>query len=44
VDSIAKVGIGPVIKGVIPYFYIFGIFLAMLLLWPQMATWLPSQM
>jgi tripartite ATP-independent transporter DctM subunit len=44
VDSIARVGIGPVIKGVIPYFYIFGIFLAMLLLWPQMATWLPSHM
>ncbi len=31
VDSIARVGIGPVIRGVIPYFYIFGIFLAMLL-------------
>jgi C4-dicarboxylate transporter DctM subunit len=44
VDSIAKVGIGPVIRGVVPYFYIFGIFLLMLLLFPQMATWLPSQM
>ena len=44
VDSIARVGIGPVIRGAIPYFYIFGIFLAMLLLWPQMATWLPSHM
>lgn len=44
VDSIARVGIGPVIKGVVPYFYIFGIFLLMLLLWPEMATWLPSHM
>jgi TRAP-type C4-dicarboxylate transport system permease large subunit len=44
VDSIARVGIGPVIKGVLPYFYIFGIFLLMLLLWPQMATWLPAHM
>ena len=44
VDSIAKVGIGPVIKGVVPYFYIFAVFLAMLLIWPGMATWLPSKM
>jgi tripartite ATP-independent transporter DctM subunit len=44
VDAMTKEGIGVVIKGVIPYFYIFGIFLLMLLLWPQMATWLPSHM
>lgn len=44
VDSIARVGIGPVIKGVVPYFYIFGVFLLMLLFWPQMATWLPAHM
>ena len=44
VDSIAKAGIGPVIRGVIPYFYIFGIFLLLLLIFPQLATWLPANM
>jgi tripartite ATP-independent transporter DctM subunit len=44
VDSIARAGIGPVIKGIVPYFYIFALFLAMLLVWPEMATWLPSHM
>ena len=44
VDSIAKAGIGPVIRGVVPYFYIFGIFLLLLLIFPQLATWLPANM
>lgn len=44
VDHQLKEGAGPVLKGVIPYFYIFGLFLLLMLLWPQMATWLPSQM
>jgi len=44
VDSIAKAGIGPVIRGVVPYFYIFGIFLLLLLIFPQLATWLPAKM
>jgi tripartite ATP-independent transporter DctM subunit len=44
VDSIAKVGIGPVIRGVVPYFYLIGFFLALLCLFPQMATWLPSHL
>ena len=37
-------GIGPVMRGVIPYFYIFGIFLLLLLVFPQLATWLPAKM
>jgi TRAP-type C4-dicarboxylate transport system permease large subunit len=37
-------GIGPVIRGVVPYFYIFGIFLLLLLIFPQLATWLPAKM
>ena len=44
VDHQMKEGAGPVLRGVTPYFYIFAIFLLMLLIWPQMATWLPSQM
>lgn len=44
VDHQLKEGAGPVLKGVMPYFYIFGLFLLLMLLWPQMATWLPSQM
>lgn len=44
VDHQLKEGAGPVLKGVVPYFYIFGIFLILMLLFPQMATWLPSQM
>ena len=44
VDSIAKAGIGAVIRGVLPYFVLFAILLALLMIFPQMATWLPSQM
>jgi tripartite ATP-independent transporter DctM subunit len=44
VDSIAKVGIGPVIRGVVPYFYLIGFFLFLLWAFPGMATWLPSMM
>jgi TRAP-type C4-dicarboxylate transport system permease large subunit len=44
VDHMTKEGIGPVVRGVSPYFYIFGIFLLMLLIWPEMPTWLPKHM
>lgn len=44
VDSIAKVGIGPVIRGVVPYFFIMALFLLLLTLFPQMALWLPGRM
>lgn len=44
VDHMTKEGMGPVLRGVTPYFYIFGIFLLLLLIFPQLATWLPSQM
>lgn len=44
VDHQLKEGAGPVLKGVTPYFYIFGLFLLLMLLWPQLATWLPAQM
>jgi len=44
VDHQLKEGAAPVLKGVIPYFYIFAIFLLLMLFWPQMATWLPSKM
>jgi tripartite ATP-independent transporter DctM subunit len=44
VDHQLKEGAGPVLKGVIPYFYIFALFLMLMLFLPQMATWLPSKM
>jgi TRAP-type C4-dicarboxylate transport system permease large subunit len=39
-----KEGMGPVMRGVTPYFYIFAAFLLLLLVFPQLATWLPSRM
>ena len=39
-----KEGAGPVLKGVTPYFYIFAIFLLLLLIFPELATWLPTKM
>ncbi len=44
VDHMMKEGAGPVLKGVTPYFYIFAIFLLLLLIFPELATWLPTKM
>ena len=44
VDSIAKAGIGSVIRGVIPYFYLIALLLFLLWAFPGMATWLPSHL
>ena len=44
VDHMTQEGMGPVMRGVTPYFYIFATFLLLLLAFPQLATWLPSQM
>ncbi len=44
VDQMSKAGIATVIRGVTPYFAIIGLFLLLLVLFPGMATWLPSTM
>ena len=44
VDHLTQEGMGPVMRGVTPYCYIFAAFLLLLLAFPQLATWLPSQM
>lgn len=44
VDSISKAGLATVIRGVIPYFGIYALLLTMLMIWPSIATWLPSLM
>jgi TRAP-type C4-dicarboxylate transport system permease large subunit len=44
VDHMTKEGAEPVLKGVTPYFYIFAIFLLLLLVFPELATWLPTKM
>jgi len=44
VDHMMKEGAGPVLKGVTPYFYVFAIFLLLLLIFPELATWLPTKM
>lgn len=44
VDHQLKEGSDKVMKGIIPYFFIFAIFLGMLIVWPEMATWLPANM
>ena len=44
VDSIAQAASARSSSGVVPYFYIFGIFLLLLLIFPQLATWLPANM
>jgi tripartite ATP-independent transporter DctM subunit len=44
VDHQLNEGHGAVLKGVTPYFYIFALFLMLMLMWPQLATWLPAQM
>lgn len=40
VDAIAKTGIGPVIRGVMPYYFIIALFMALLTAFPGMALWL----
>lgn len=42
VDSIAKTGIGTVVRGTAPYFAIIGVFIIILTIFPGIATWLPS--
>ena len=44
VDHMMKEGAGPVLNGVTPYFYVFAIFLLLLLIFPELATWLPTKM
>jgi TRAP-type C4-dicarboxylate transport system permease large subunit len=44
VDHMTKEGMGPVLKGITPYFQIFAVFLILLLVFPELATRLPSRM
>lgn len=44
VDQISKAGIATVIRGVAPYFVIIILFLVLLTIFPDIATWLPSMM
>jgi len=44
VDQISKAGIATVIRGVAPYFVIIILFLVLLTIFPDIATWLPSTM
>ena len=40
VDAIAKTGIGSVIRGIIPYYFIIALFMVLLIIFPAMALWL----
>lgn len=44
IESIARRGLGEVIRGTAPYILIFALFLGILTVFPDLATWLPSRM
>jgi C4-dicarboxylate transporter DctM subunit len=43
INSIAKTGIGTIVRGVIPYFFIIGLLLMMLVIFPGIALWLANR-
>ena len=44
IESIAKRGLLEVIRGTVPYYFLMVLFLVILAIFPELATWLPAQM
>jgi tripartite ATP-independent transporter DctM subunit len=44
VDAISKAGIGQVIRGAMPYYFLMALFVVILVLFPELALWLPAHL